>query len=155
MASIAIFDPQGGEQVSLGSTRMRILEDGSTTQQRLGLAVSTLAPHTDGPLQHRHTRHDEEFYIISGTARFTTGDDVYDAPAGSLVMVPPGAPHTFANPGDEPMVMLSIFSPAFYVQYFRDIAAMIAQGHPMTQESMTELMARYTTELSTSSLDAE
>ncbi|MDH6132742.1 oxalate decarboxylase/phosphoglucose isomerase-like protein (cupin superfamily) [Kitasatospora sp. MAA4] len=25
-------------------------------------------------------------------------------PAGTLVMVPPGAPHTFANPGDQPLV---------------------------------------------------
>lgn len=151
MASISIVGPQGGEHVNLGSTKMRILEEGSTTAQRIGLTVSTLPAHTDGPPQHRHTKHDEGFYIISGTARFTTGQEVHDALAGSLVMVPPGVPHTFANPGAEPMVLLTTFSPAFYVQYFRDIAATIAQGRPMTQESLTELMARYATEPSASS----
>jgi mannose-6-phosphate isomerase-like protein (cupin superfamily) len=32
--------------------------------------------------------------VVSGTARFTVGDTSYDAGAGTLVMVPPGAPHT-------------------------------------------------------------
>lgn len=155
MASISIVGPQGGEHVNLGSVKMRILEDGGTTAQRMGLTVSTLPPHTDGPAQHRHTAHDEGFYIISGTARFTSGNDVQDAPAGSLIMIPPGVPHTFANPGVEPMMLLTTFSPAFYVQYFRDIDAMIAQGRPMTHDSLAELMARYATEPSASSADAE
>jgi len=89
MASISIVGPQGGEHVNLGSVKMRILEDGGTTAQRIGLTVSTLPPHTDGPAQHRHTAHDEGFYIISGTAGFTSGNDVQDAPAGSFVMIPP------------------------------------------------------------------
>jgi len=145
MATILVTGPLDGEPVDLGSTKMRILEDGSTTDGRLGIAVATLAPHTDGPPQHLHGRHDEGFYVISGTARFTSGNDVYDAPAGSLVMVPPKVPHTFENPGDEPMVMLSTFSPAFYVQYFRDVAAMIASGRPVTPQSVGEIMARYAT----------
>ena len=68
---------------------------------RLGLREITIAPHTDGPQQHRHGQHDEGFYVVSGTARFTVGETSYDAPAGTLVMVPPGAPHTFANVGAE------------------------------------------------------
>jgi len=70
MASIAITGPREGEPVDLGSTKMRILEDGSTTDERLGMAVATLAPHTEGPPQHLHGRHDEGFYVISGTALF-------------------------------------------------------------------------------------
>lgn len=147
MASISVVGPRAGEHVNLGSTTMRILEDGTTTENRLGIAVSTLAPHTNGPPQHQHAKHDEGFYVISGTARFTSGDDVHDAPAGSLVMIPPGVPHTFANPGDEPMVMLSTFSPSSYVQYFRDIADLIAQGRPLTPEATTQVMARYSTQV--------
>ncbi len=155
MASISITGPLEGEPVDLGTTKMRILEDGSTTDQRLGITVATLAPHTQGPPQHLHGRHDEAFYVISGTARFTSGDDVYDAPAGSLVVVPPKVPHTFENPGDEPVAMLSTFSPSFYVQYFRDMAEMIAAGRPVTPESTGEIMARYTTAPAASHRDAE
>ena len=50
-------------------------------------------------------------------------------------MVPPGAPHTFANPGDEPAVLLNTFTPDLYVQYFRDLRTMIAAGQPLTPES--------------------
>jgi mannose-6-phosphate isomerase-like protein (cupin superfamily) len=145
MASILITGPLDGEPVDLGTTKMRILHDGSGTDGRLGIAVSTLAPHTEGPPQHLHRRHDEGFYVISGTARFSSGEVTHDAPAGSLVVVPPQVAHTFANPGDEPMVMLSTFTPAFYVQYFRDMAAMIAGGQPVTPESVGEIMARYST----------
>ncbi len=107
--------------IVLGDARMRVLEDGSTTGRRLGIAESVIAPHTPGPPQHRHAEHDEGFYIISGTVRFTVGEKNYDATPGTLVMVPPGAPHTFANVTDEPAAMLSTFTPERYVQYFRDL----------------------------------
>ena len=55
--------------------------------------------------------------MVSGTARFTVGDTSYDATAGTLVMVP----HTFANPGEEPVVCLNTFTPDLYVRYFRDL----------------------------------
>lgn len=146
MSSISVVQPGEGEHVNLGLTTMHILEDGSTTDGRIGIAVSTLAPHTNGPPQHVHGRHDEGFYVISGTVRFTSGHTVHDAPAGSLVLIPPGAGHTFENASDEAAVMLSTFSPSFYVQYFRDLAEMIASGQAMTPESVGEIMSRYTTE---------
>jgi oxalate decarboxylase/phosphoglucose isomerase-like protein (cupin superfamily) len=83
--------------------------------------------------------------VVSGTARFTVGEKSYDAPAGSLVMVPPGAPHTFANPGDEPVVLLNTFTPDLYVQYFRDLHEMIAAGQPLSDQAVVGVMARYAT----------
>ena len=99
----------------------------------------------EGPPQHRHGRHDEGFYDVNGTARFTVGDQAYDAGPGTLVMVPPGAPHTFANPGDEPAVLLNTFTPDLYVQYFRDLRDMIASGQPLTGAAVVGVMARYDT----------
>ena len=126
-------------------TRVRILEDGSTTSHRLGVAELTIPPHTDGPPQHQHGQHDEGFYVASGAARFTVGENSYDAPAGTLVMVPPGVPHTFANVTDEPAVLLNTFTPDLYVQYFRDLGHMIASGQPMSGEAVARTMARYAT----------
>src|ERR1700723_590189 len=100
MTEISVVPAAGGEAIQLGPVQMRILEDGRHTGHRLGVGEITVAPHTDGPPQHRHARHDEGFYVVSGTARFTVGEKSYDGPAGTLVMVPPGAPHTFANPTD-------------------------------------------------------
>ena len=131
--------------IRLGPIQMRILEDGQTTDHRLGIGEITLPPHTEGTLQHRHVRHDEGFYVVAGTARFTVGDTTYEAPPGTLVMVPPGVPHTFANPGDEPVVILNTFTPDFYVQYFRDLRELIANGRPLSPEASALVMSRYAT----------
>ena len=60
-------------------------------------------------------------------------------------MVPPGEPHTFANPGDQPAVMLNTFTPDLYVQYFRDLRDVAVSGQPLTREATLEAMARYAT----------
>src|ERR1700722_18237624 len=146
MTDVSVVGPEDGEVALAGPTRMRILEDGSTTSHRLGIGEITIAPHTEGPPQHRHAQHDEGFYVVSGRALFTVGTQSYDAPAGTLVMVPPGAPHTFANAGDEPAVLLNTFTPDLYVQYFRDLHDMIAAGQPVTGPVLLEVMARYATE---------
>jgi mannose-6-phosphate isomerase-like protein (cupin superfamily) len=149
MNDVSIVAPNGGEVIELGPARMRILEGGGTTEHRLGIGEITLAPHSDGPPQHRHAQHDEGFYVVSGTARFTVGEAVHDAPASTLVMVPPGVPHTFANPGDQPVVMINTFTPDLYVQYFRDLRDMIADGRKPMPQAAAEAMPRYSTTVAT------
>lgn len=145
MTQVSVVGPTDGEVISLGAIQMRILEDGHTTDHRLGIGEITLPPHTDGPLQHRHSLHDEGFYVVAGTARFTVGETTYDAPSGTLVMVPPGVPHTFANPSDQVVVLLNTFTPDLYVQYFRDMREMIGNGQALTSEASTQVMSRYAT----------
>ncbi|MEU4929623.1 cupin domain-containing protein [Streptomyces yokosukanensis] len=149
MTQVSVVGPDDGEAIQLGPARMRILEDGTTTGHRLGIGEITLAPHTEGPPQHRHAQHDEGFYVVSGTVHFTVGETTHVAPAGTLAMIPPGAPHTFANPGDTPAVMLNTFTPDLYVQYFRDLRDMIAAGQELTPESTVTVMSRYATEPAT------
>ncbi|MFD8790748.1 cupin domain-containing protein [Streptomyces vinaceus] len=138
----SVVGPGEDETIALGTTRMRVLEDGSHTGHRLAIAESVLAPHTQGPPQHRHAQHDEGFYVLSGTVRFTVGDEDHDASTGTLVMVPPGVPHTFANPTDQPAVMLSTFTPDLYVQYFRDLQEALADGRPLTPRANIDAMSR-------------
>jgi pimeloyl-ACP methyl ester carboxylesterase/mannose-6-phosphate isomerase-like protein (cupin superfamily) len=148
-AGVSIVGPDGGEAIQLGPIRMRILEDGTTTRHRLGLGEITLPPHVSGPPQHRHAEHDEGFYVLSGTPRFTVGTEEYDTPAGTLVMVPPGAPHTFANPADVPAVILNTFTPDLYVQYFRDMQATLSSGPTVEPDDIADVMRRYATEPAT------
>jgi quercetin dioxygenase-like cupin family protein len=143
--AVSVVGPGDGETIVLGTTRMRVLEDGSHTGHRLAIAESVLAPHTQGPPQHRHGQHDEGFYIVSGSVRFTVGDEDHDATAGTLVMVPPGTPHTFGNVTDQPAVMLSTFTPDLYVQYFRDLQEVLAGGRPLTPQANIDAMSRYAT----------
>ena len=155
MTQVSVIGPDGGEAIQLGPIRMRILEDGRTTGHRLGVGEITIPPGTAGPPQHRHAQHDEGFYVVSGTARFTVGDTMYDAAPGTLVVVPPGAPHTFANPGPEAVVLLNTFTPDLYVRYFRDLRQMIADGLPLTAESTEQAMSRYATVTATGYAERE
>jgi mannose-6-phosphate isomerase-like protein (cupin superfamily) len=148
MTRESIVGPDGGDVIKLGPATVRILEDGGSTGHRLGIGEITVAPRSPGPPQHRHARHDEGFYVVSGTARFTVGTESYDAPAGALAMIPPGTPHTFANPGDEPLVMLNTFTPDLYVQYFRDLRQIVAGGEAPTPGVTGRVMSRYATEVS-------
>ncbi|MET9694231.1 cupin domain-containing protein [Streptomyces sp. NPDC006514] len=146
---LSVVGPGEGETIVLGTTRMRILEDGSHTGHRLAIAESVLAPHTQGPPQHRHGLHDEGFYVLSGTVRFTVGDEDHEATTGTLVMVPPGTPHTFANLSDQPAVLLSTFTPDLYVQYFRDLQEVLSGGRPLTPQANIDAMRHYATEPAT------
>jgi oxalate decarboxylase/phosphoglucose isomerase-like protein (cupin superfamily) len=65
-------------------------------------------------------------------------------------MVPPGVPHSFANPGDEPAVILNTFTPDLYVRYFRDLRDLAAAGRAPSPELIADVMARYGTEPATS-----
>ena len=148
MAKVSVVRPGEGDVLSNGTSQIRILENGEHTDHRLGFAEVTLAPGFPSPLQHRHAQHDEGFYVLSGTIRFTVGQDEHDAGPGTWVIVPTGAPHTFANAGEGTAVMLNTFTPDLYVQYFRDFKAMIDSGQPVNAETMTPLWKNYATEIS-------
>jgi mannose-6-phosphate isomerase-like protein (cupin superfamily) len=146
---VSIVDESAGEIVLTGPIRVRVLEDGGLTAARLAVVELTIAPKTNGPPPHRHAAHDEGFYVVSGTVLFTVGTATYDATPGTFVMVPPGAPHTFANPGDGPAVVLNTLTPGLYVQYFRDLRDLASPDGSISPGAITATMARYHTEPST------
>ena len=51
---------------------------------------------------HVHHADDEAWHVISGALRFRLADREFTAEAGSTVLVPAGAAHTFGNAGPEP-----------------------------------------------------
>jgi hypothetical protein len=61
------------------------------------------------------------------------------------VSVPTRAPHTFSNPHDEEAKFFNTFTPAFYINYFKLLGTMIAEGEMMTPEKNLEAMANYAT----------
>ena len=77
-------------------TFSRELEGGS-----LGVPASVIfvdAAPGEGPSLHLHP-YAELFFVLEGEATFTDGDHEHVVGAGSLVVVAPGQPHAFVNPG--------------------------------------------------------
>ena len=69
------------------------------------------------------------------------------AKAGDFVLVPPGVPHGFANPGEGPAKMVLVISPAgAHEHYFEELAELLAKPGAPDAEAIAELRSRYDTE---------
>lgn len=136
------------ETFSAAGCTFRVLEDGTSTQGRLGVVGLDLPPGWGGPPQHVHREHDETFFVVQGTVRFTSGTDALLATPGQLVTAPIGDPHTFANADEQaPASLLCSVTPERYLGYFRELAELAAgQTGPLDSARVLEVMARYATD---------
>ncbi|MET0346371.1 MAG: mannose-1-phosphate guanylyltransferase/mannose-6-phosphate isomerase [Casimicrobiaceae bacterium] len=55
-----------------------------------------------------HHRRSEHWVVVSGTARVTCGDDVYDIGANQSTYIPVETRHRLENPGTVPLVMIEV-----------------------------------------------
>jgi quercetin dioxygenase-like cupin family protein len=111
-----------GETFTIGPITVRVLEDGSHTDNRVGAVEIIVSPVTDQTPLHLHRMHDETFLVTKGTIRFNTGDKTFDARAGDYVVIPVGVAHTFSNPFGDTAVFFNTFSPAYYVNFLRELS---------------------------------
>jgi mannose-6-phosphate isomerase-like protein (cupin superfamily) len=95
---------------------------------------------------HLHRNDDEAWYVLEGTLIVQSGPDrerdQIEVRAGSGIFVPCGTPHTYWNPGREPVRYLLIMSSGIY-RLIQEIHA----SHDRTPERMKALFARYDSEL--------
>lgn len=137
---------KAGEVLQLGTITIRIMEDGSRTDNRIGSAEFTVPPNTPGPPPHWHEMHDETFLVTQGTLRFHAKDGKHiDAATGDYVVVPTRSPHTFSNATDEPAKFFNTFTPAFYINYFKLLSTFSEEGKPMNPENNRKAMAYFAT----------
>ena len=61
---------------------------------------------------HLHKTHDEIVIFIKGSAQTTIGDKMMDMKPGTIHFNPMGKAHATKNVGNEPLVVISIFTPA-------------------------------------------
>lgn len=100
--------------------------------------IDYLGPATPPP--HVHREHDEAFYIVAGAFRFLLGDEWFDAPSGSLVVVPRGTRHGFeTQPGSRALLFTT---PAGLEGFFRELGEGLAEGRS-SQEIRSALAGRY------------
>jgi quercetin dioxygenase-like cupin family protein len=59
---------------------------------------------------HSHT-HEQVTYVERGTVTMTIDGEPHDLEAGDSVLIPGETPHSASNHGDEPAVLLDVFSP--------------------------------------------
>ncbi|KAB8289473.1 hypothetical protein EYC80_010635 [Monilinia laxa] len=150
---INFLKAETGDVIKLGSVRMRVMEDGSRTDNRISTVEGIIPAHMKGPPAHWHEMHDETFLVTKGVITFwvpanpSTGEAEkrIDAGVGDYVVVPTRAPHTFSNETGEEARFFNTFTPAFYIHYFKLLATLMEEGKEMTPEVNGAAMAYYAT----------
>lgn len=85
--------------------------------------LRVFVPAGEGAAPHLHSREDEVFEVVRGHYRFRHGEHEVDAPAGTIVFMPRGIPHTFRNVGNEPGEHVLTVIPGGLENMFREISA--------------------------------
>jgi len=136
------MQPQEQPVVKLGQLEIRYLMDGTVTGAGVGMFELTVQPGARVPPPHSHSENEEIVYVLEGTLRYVVDDEMRDLKPGDRMYTPRGSVHAFSNPHASPARALIILTPDIGVQYFRDVAEVVAGGVP-NPAKLPEVMTRY------------
>ena len=91
---------------------------------------------------HVHHDRDELFYVLEGEHVFTVGAIRYEAAPGDLVFGPRGVPHAQQRVVPRVGRILTLFAPAGFEGFFRELAAADARGE-LHEQFLDQLAARH------------
>ena len=122
----------------------RVVAGGERTGGLVTLGDARMPPRTPGPGRHSHSREDEAIYVTSGVLTVEVGEQRHQVGPGSLIWLPRGIPHTFANLSDEPVWAVGVITPSGLEKMFAEIAAYLAElTGPPDPQTITTINAKY------------
>mgnify|MGYP000847475038 CR=1 FL=1 len=85
------------------------------TKEDMGAEGFILGTHTMDPggyaNQHTHTRESEAMFFYEGSGIATIGDKEYEITVDSVMLAPPGIPHSIRNTGKGPLKFVFVYCP--------------------------------------------
>jgi len=95
-----------------GSTIRELLAHRNSSIRNQSLAEARLAVGC-GTIPHHHAVTEEIYYILSGSAAMTLGDETRPVHPGDAIAIPPGIRHTIRNTGSAELVFLCTCAPGY------------------------------------------
>jgi mannose-6-phosphate isomerase-like protein (cupin superfamily) len=95
-----------------GSTIRELLAHRNSAIRQQSLAEARLMPGC-ATVPHHHAVTEEIYYILTGTASMTLGDETRDVGPGDAIAIPPGIRHTIRNTGSQELVFLCTCAPGY------------------------------------------
>jgi quercetin dioxygenase-like cupin family protein len=127
MGNIIFSGPNDGEPVGRGLLRVGADE--------LTVLEYTLEAGSEAGEPHVHRRHADAFLVIEGELEFPTGPErTLRAPAGSLVVAPPGVVHAFPRALTERARFLNVHAPGGFHRTLRELIEIRESGQEPTPE---------------------
>ncbi len=139
-----VHQPGEGERHTAGGeSSVTIKATGDDTSGSFYLGEAVIQAGFPGPPPHVHERLHDMFYVLEGTLTMMLGDDTREFGPGSFVCVPPGAVHTFSNPGNAPVRFLNFNTPSGWENYMRDLGAALGGQELPSPEEIGRIASRY------------
>ena len=114
-----MLDADHGERLRFSDADVVIKASADTTGGAFAI-VEEIAP-LDTPL-HVHEREDEVFYVLEGHHVVEVGDTAFRLGPGDLAFGPRGVPHAQRRVVPRTGRLLTMFSPAGFEGFFRELA---------------------------------
>jgi mannose-6-phosphate isomerase-like protein (cupin superfamily) len=106
-----ILRPGEGERIAIGASSVLLKASGASSDGQFFLSETSVEPGFPGPPPHVHRELHDLFFVLEGTLTLLDGDETVAASPGTFACFPPGAVHTFSNPGGEPVRILNFNTP--------------------------------------------
>lgn len=130
------------EPINIGQLSIQYLIDGTATGG-MGVFELTVAPGSQVPPPHSHTRNEECVYVLEGMLRYSVDGVVRDLVPGEWMYTPRGSVHHFSNPHEGTARALIVLTPDIGAQYFRDVGAIVNAGGPLDRSKLIGVMSSY------------
>ncbi|MGY2488878.1 cupin domain-containing protein [Cupriavidus sp. CP313] len=130
------------EPINIGQLSIQYLIDGTATGG-MGVFELTVAPDSQVPPPHSHTRNEECVYVLEGILRYSVDGVVRDLVPGEWMFTPRGSVHHFSNPQNGTARALIVLTPDIGAQYFRDVGTIVSAGGPLDRSKLIGVMSRY------------
>lgn len=157
MPSGAMLPPGAGRVIEGGGLHATLKIAGG--EQALASTFEIVVPPMYDVGAHVHSVGEELFYVLDGELELlafepmTRSGDWHDwedgtgrrfmrGGPGSLLFVPAGMPHAFANPADTPARMLFQAAPSGHEDYFDELVVLLRGGQP-DPAAIDQLRRRY------------
>lgn len=124
-----VLAPGEGRAYPMGRISAVFKADEAETRSRYSVSEWWLEPRTQGPGAHSHAE-DDLFYVIDGIMSLRVGDEWFECPKGSFILVPGGVTHDFENRGGVRAGVLNFSSPGPFEPEMPAIAEWFAQHPP-------------------------
>jgi len=124
-----VLAPGQGRAYPMGRISAVFKADEAETESRYSVSEWWLEPRTQGPGAHSHAE-DDLFYVIEGVMSLRVGEEWFECPRGSFILVPGGTTHDFENRGNVRAGVLNISSPGAFEPDMASIAEWFAQNPP-------------------------
>jgi quercetin dioxygenase-like cupin family protein len=137
-----VLPPSGGEQLTVRGSTLLFKAVAATTGGAFSLHERHVPAGGRRPPAHIHPDRAEAYWVLEGEAEFELNGEVTRAGAGSFVLVPGGAAHTFGATHASAARLLVLHAPALD-GYFRELAQLWSATEPPAREEELDLMRRH------------